>query len=156
MAALPIKIEHRVGIQTPPEVIWRFASDISGWPAWNPLYPEASGHIGFGELLTLTVALPGQKPRVIRPTVVDWTPNDQIIWRLNLFGGLIRSTRYIEVEKLGDANCIFSNGEIFEGPLQGLIGRKLRKSIKAGFTAMGEKVRELAETAFRDAGAGAT
>jgi hypothetical protein len=156
MAALPIKIEHRIGIQTPPEVIWDVIKDIERWPQWNPLYLEAKGRIGFGEILTLTVALPGRQPRVIRPTVTDWTPNEQIIWRLNLFGGLIRTTRYIEVEKLGEESCIFSNGEIFEGPLQGLIGKKLRKSIKAGFTLMGEKVSELAEAAFRDAGAGAT
>jgi hypothetical protein len=66
-----------------------------------------------------------------------------------LFGALLRATRYIEIEKLGESNCIFSNGEIFEGPLFYLFGRRRRRSIKAGFTAMGEAVRAKAEAAFR-------
>jgi hypothetical protein len=154
--ALPIKIEHRIGVQTPPEVIWKIISDIPGWSKWNPLYPEARGEIGFGEILTLELAVPGEARRTIRPTVVDWTPNEQILWRLNLFGGLIHTTRYIEVEKLGDTSCIFSNGEIFEGPLQRLIGKGLRRKIKAGFAAMGEAVQARAEAAFRSAGGDAT
>src|SRR5579863_2980506 len=115
--ALPIKIEHRIGVRTTPEAIWGILADVRGWGAWNPLYPKAEGAVEFGAQLTLELALPGEAARIIRPTVVDWTPNEQILWRLSLFGGLIRTTRYLEIEKLGDASCIFSNGEIFEGPL---------------------------------------
>jgi|SRR5579885_3240094 len=156
MAALPIKLEHRVGVRTPPEVIWEVFKDVERWPEWNPLYPKAKGRIGFGEILQLEVAVPGEAPRQIRPTVIDWTPNEQILWRLNLFAGLVRATRYIEIERLGETSCIFSNGEIFEGPLQGLISRRRQRAIKAGFAAMGEKVRELAEAGFQAAGGSAT
>lgn len=154
--ALPLKIEHRVGVQTPAEVVWPIISDIAGWKDWNPLYPKAEGMLGFESVLTLELALPGEKPRTIRPVVVDWTPGEQIIWRLSLFGGLIRSVRYFEIEKLTDTGCIFSNGEIFEGPLQGFIPKKLRRTIKAGFTAMGEAVRDRAEAAWKAQGEGAT
>jgi hypothetical protein len=147
--ALPLKIEHRIGIQTPPEVIWEIVSDISKWHAWNPLYTQASGVLGFNSVLTLQLTLPGEKPRTIKPTIVDWTPNEQVIWSLSLMGGLIRSVRYLEVEKLTDTGCIFSNGEIFEGPLQGMIPKKTRKAIKAGFTAMGEAVRDRAEALWK-------
>jgi hypothetical protein len=81
--------------------------------------------------------------------VRDWTPGEQIIWTLQLMGGLIRSTRYIELETLDNGNCIFSNGEIFEGPLMGLIPRKTRRAIKAGFTHFGETVRDRAEAAWK-------
>ncbi|HEY1750885.1 MAG TPA: SRPBCC domain-containing protein [Caulobacteraceae bacterium] len=147
--ALPIKIEHRIGIQTPAAPVWELISDINRWSAWNPLYPKASGVIQFGERLDLEVALPGQKPRAIRPVIQDWTPGDQIIWSLSLLGGLLRSTRYLEIETLDNGNCIFSNGEIFEGPLLGLIGRKQRRAIKAGFTALGETVRDRVEAAWK-------
>ena len=147
--ALPLKIEHRIGVQTPAPVIWEMVSDINGWPAWNPLYPKASGEIQFGSVLELEVAIPGEKPRTIRPKIRDWTPNEQIIWDLQLMGGLIRSTRYIEIETLDNGNCIFSNGEIFEGLGMGLIGRQVRRRIKAGFTAFGETVRDRAEAAWK-------
>ena len=145
---LPLKIEHRIGVRTPAEVMWEFVSDIRGWPAWNPLYPKAEGMLGFGSQLLLEVALPGEAPRNIKATVTDWTPNEQIIWTLKMLGGLIRSTRYIEIETLENGNCIFSNGEIFEGPLMGLINKQQRKAIKAGFTLLGEAVRDKAEAAW--------
>ena len=147
--ALPIKIEHRIGVQTPATVIWEMVSDIPGWSAWNPLYPKAEGEVQFGARLTLEVAIPGQKPRTIRPTIQDWTPNEQIIWRLSLLGGLIRSTRYIEMETLDNGNCIFSNGEFFEGPLMWMISKRQRRAIKAGFAAFGETVRDRAEAAWK-------
>jgi hypothetical protein len=147
--ALPLKIEHRIGVQTPAEPIWEMIADINGWPAWNPLYPKAKGEVQFGAELELEVALPGEAPRAIKPKIRDWTPNEQIIWDLKMMGGLIRSTRYIEIETLENGNCIFSNGEIFDGPLMGLIGKKTRRAIKAGFVAFCEAVRERAETAWK-------
>ncbi len=154
--ALPLKIEHRIGVQTPSDAIWPIISDIANWHSWNPLYPKASGVVGFQSPLTLEVAIPGEKPRIIKPVVVDWTPNEQIIWRLSLLGGMLRSTRYIEIETLSAAGCIFSNGEIFEGPLQGLISKKQRRAIKAGFVAMGEAVRDKAEADWKASAEGAT
>lgn len=147
--ALPLKIEYRVGVQTPREPIWELVWNVDGWGAWNPLYPKAKGKIAFDAKLELTVAIPGERPREIQPTIVDWTPNEQIIWRLSILGGLIRSTRYIETETLENGNVIFSNGEIFEGPALRLIGRRRQKAIKAGFTAFGEAVRERAEAAWK-------
>jgi len=147
--ALPLRIEHRIGVQTPAAPIWEMINDFNGWGAWNPLYPKASGVIAFDAKLDLTVAIPGEAPREIHPTVVDWTPNEQIIWRLSMLGGLIRTTRYIETETLKNGNCIFSNGEIFEGRLAWLVDRKRRRAIKAGFVAFGEAVRDRAEAAWK-------
>src|ERR1700682_2500622 len=109
---LPIKIEHRIGVQAPAEVIWEIVSDLSHWGDWNPLYPRAEGQLRIESRLELVLALPGQKPQVIRPTIIDWVPNEQIHWGLKMMGGLIRSVRYIEIEALTATGCIFSNGEI--------------------------------------------
>ena len=153
---LPLKIEARIGVQTPADVIWAMVSDINGWPAWNPLYPKAAGEVQFGAKLTLEVALPGEPPRPIHATVLDWTPDEQIIWNTRMMGGLLRTTRYIEIESLGPNNCIFSNGELFEGPMMRLISRKQRRAIKAGFTAFCETVRQRAEATWKAQAAEAT
>jgi hypothetical protein len=151
---LPIKIEHRIGVQAPADVIWSFVSDVVGWPAWNPLYPAASGVLAFGSMLTLDLALPGEPPRTIRPVVSDWTPNEQIIWKDK--GFLVTSTRYIEIERLGEANCIFSNGEIFEGFGLRWFSRGRRRALKAAFAGLGEAVQAKAEALWRDEQRGAT
>jgi hypothetical protein len=147
--ALPLKIEHRIGVQCPGSVIWDLVSDINGWSTWNPLYPKAKGVLGFGSVLELEVALPGEATRAIKPKMREWTPGEQIIWDLQMMGGLIRSTRFIEIETLDNGNCIFSNGEFFEGPAMRLIGKKTQKAIKAGFRAFGETVRDRAEADWK-------
>jgi hypothetical protein len=143
--ALPLKIEHRIGVKASAADIWPMIADIEGWPTWNPLYPKAAGRLAFNAPLSLELALPGEAPRTIKPTVVEWTPNEQIIWRLSMFAGLVRATRYIEIETLDNGNCIFSNGEIFEGRLVRLINKRQRRALKAGFSAFGEAVRDRSE-----------
>jgi hypothetical protein len=148
----PIKIEHRIGLQVPADAIWPAIMEVEAWPQWNPLYTRAEGRIAFESRLTLEVALPGDKPRLIRPFVTDWTPNEQIIWQVSAYGGLLRTTRYIEIETLTDAgdSIIFSNGEIFQGPMTRLIDRRMQARIKAGFKLFGEAVAARAE-AWRQA-----
>ena len=48
-----LKIEHRIGVQAPPDVIWESLADLSTWADWNPLYPNAAGQIRIGETLDL-------------------------------------------------------------------------------------------------------
>ena len=144
-----VKIEHRLGIQASPEAIWALIADIDGWARWNPLYPKAEGAIRIGSPLTLELALPGRKPQTIRPVVVDWVPNEQILWRLSMLGGLLKSTRYLEIEQLTETGCIFSNGELFEGLAGPTVARRMGPAIRAGFAAMGEAVKARVEAAWR-------
>jgi hypothetical protein len=153
---MAVKIEHRLGVQAPPEAIWSVVSDLEGWRDWNPLYPKAEGAIRIGATLTLELALPETAPRTIRPVVLDWVPNEQILWKQTMFGGLVNTTRYMEIEQLAEAACIFSNGEIFGGPGGALVARRLRRSTRAGFAAMGEAVKALAEARWREGRGGPT
>lgn len=148
---MPVKLEHRVGIQAPPEAIWAVIADIEGWSVWNPIYPKAQGALRIGSSLTLELALEGRKPEVIRPVILDWVPNEQIHWRLTIMGGLVRTTRYFEIEKLSDTACIFANGELFDGLLGPTAVRALRAPIRRGFAAMGEAVKARVEATWRPA-----
>jgi hypothetical protein len=141
------KIEHRIGVRTPAEAVWRVLADIEAWPKWNPLYPKAAGVIRIGAQLDLEVVLPGQAARAIQPTIIDWIPNEQLLWRLRLAGGLVKTTRYFEIEELTPGSCIFSNGEMFDGLLGPTIAKRLRRSLREGFRAMGEAVKTRAEAA---------
>ena len=141
------KIEHRIGVRASAEAVWRVLADIEAWPKWNPLYPKAAGVIRIGAQLDLEVVLPGHAPRAIQPTIVDWIPNEQLLWRLRLAGGLMKTTRYFEIEELTPDSCIFSNGEMFDGLLGPTLAKRLRRSLREGFRAMGEAVKSLAEEA---------
>ena len=142
-----VKLEHRLGLQASAEAIWAVIADIGAWEQWNPLYTRAAGVIRMGETLDLQLSLPGQAPRQIRPVVVDWVPNEQLLWRLSMLGGLVKSTRYLEIEELAPGSCIFSNGEMFEGALGPTLAQRMARPIRAGFAAMGEALKARVEAA---------
>jgi hypothetical protein len=140
-----LRIEHRVGIQAPAEVIWEVIADLKSWSQWNPLYPKASGEIRIGSVLDVTLALPGQKPQEIKPTVLEWVPNDQLHWRLALMGGMVKTLRFIEIESLAESSCIVSNGEFIGGLMGSSVGKRMGRSIYRGFREMNEALKARAE-----------
>lgn len=142
------RIEHRIGIAAPAEVIWDILADVPGWVAWNPLYTSASGVIRIGEVLNLTLALPGQKPESIAPRVLDWVPYEQLHWYSTAGNGLLKALRYIEIEKLDEDSCIFSNGELYSGLLGPFAAKRLRRPVREGFASMGEALKAQAEAAY--------
>jgi hypothetical protein len=154
---MPAKVEHRVGVKAPASVVWEIVYDIDRWREWNPLYPEVlGGRISFGETLKLKLALPDQPERELLATVVDWSPNEALHWRTSLLGGFVRTIRYLEIEAMSETGCIFSNGEIFRGLLAGPALRQVRSSLKRGFEALGEAVRDRAEALWRERAQGTT
>ncbi len=140
-----LPIEHRIGIQAPAEVIWEVIADLKSWHEWCALYPKAAGEIRIGGTLELTLALPGQVPQELRPTVMEWVPNDQLHWKLTMMGGMIRTIRYLEIESLGEASCIVTNGEIFGGFLGPSVGKRMGRSVYRAFSEMNEALKARGE-----------
>ena len=153
---MPFRIEHRIGVPAPPAVVWRVLADLERWPDWNPFYVRATGHIGFGERLSVTQALPDGGTLAFNPTVVDWTPDSQLLWSVSERYGMIRRLQYIEIEKLTDEGCIFSVGENWSGRLSNYVARNRRRAIHAGFVAMCEAMRERAIETWRAEGGAPT
>ena len=140
-----VRVEHRIGVQAPPEVIWEIVHDLSRWPEWNPTYPRAQGQVRIGETLDLILALPGQPPQELKPRVLDWVPNEQLHWRLSMMGGMIRTLRYIEIEPLSETGCVVDNGELFSGLMGPSLGKRMGRTVRRGFQAMNAALKERAE-----------
>jgi len=144
-----LRIEHRVGVQAPAEVIWEVISDLESWSQWNRLYPRASGTIRIGNVLDVTLALPGQAEQQIRPTVMEWVPNEQLHWKLTMLGGLVRTIRYFEIESLAEASSIVSNGEIVGGLMGPRLGKRMARNIYRAFSEMDEALKARAEALWQ-------
>ncbi len=142
-------IEHRLGVSAPPQTVWEILSDIEGWDRWSGLYRQSSGTLRIGETLTMEMALAGEEPERLKATVVDWAPELQIHLSMKLYGGLLSTTRYFEIEKLTDTGCIFSNGEIYRGLLARFMPRRLKRALRQGFVQMSESLKVQAEAAWR-------
>jgi hypothetical protein len=138
-------IEHRIGVAAPPHVVWAILSDIEGWSEWTGLYRNASGALRIGERITAELVLPGESPETLQWTVLDWAPDMQIHLRVKLYGGLLTTTRYMEIDKLSETGCIFGNGEMFAGLAARFMPRRLKRAIRRAFEAMNEALKAKAE-----------
>jgi hypothetical protein len=145
-----VRVEHRIGIQAPAEVIWELVYDIADWSRWNPLYAEASGNIHIGEKLDLAVVLPGMQPQKMQATVLEWVPNEQLHYQTMGMGGLVRATRYVEIERLAPESCIVANGEIMGGLLGPTVARAMGSRVYKALRGMNEALKEQAETRWRE------
>ena len=139
------RVEDRIGVQAPPEVIWEVLYDLEHWVDWNPTYEYKSGRIGIGEILTLTLKLPGQPDQELKARVAEWVPGEQLHWELSLLGGMIKTLRYIEIDKLADGACVVDNGELFRGFMGPSLGKRMAGPVRRGFHAMNEALKTRAE-----------
>jgi hypothetical protein len=139
---MQFKVEHRVGVPTNSKAIWDVLSDLKRWPEWNSVYPEVQGLLRIQQTLTIREVIPAHPPRTIRPMVFDWVPNAQIIWIHKELFGLVKRIRYIEIESLNelDANCILSNGEIYDGLLGPMVGKRKRRHLRRAFETLNHDV----------------
>ena len=145
---MSLRIEHRIGIAAPAPVIWDLVYDVESWPSWNPLYPEARGRIAIGDTLQLTEKFDAWKTRQVQPVIVDWEPNNQIVWRA---GGLLaKCVRYIEIEALSETGCIFANGAFFSGLKGKAEAKSHRRPIYAGYESFGQALKTIAERTWKD------
>lgn len=144
-----LRIEHRIGIQAPAEVIWEVIADLKSWGEWSKLYPAASGEIRIGAVLDLTLALPGRPVEQIHPTVLEWVPNEQLHWKLTMLRGLVKTVRYFEIEALAEAGCIVSNGEIIGGLMGPRLGKSMSRTIYRAFLDMNEALKARAESLWQ-------
>ena len=144
-----LRVEERIGIQAPAEVVWGIIYDLDRWHEWNPTYPSAAGQIRLGEFLTVTLAIPGQPTQTLKAKVLEWVPNSQLHWELKMMGGLIRTLRYIEIETLANGSSVVDNGEIFGGLMGPSLGKRMGRAVQRGFRAMNEALKARAEAEWR-------
>lgn len=143
---MALQTEHRIGVAAPVEVVWDILSDLDGWTAWNPLYPRAEGRLLIDARLSLDMQLAGEPLKTVEGQVIDWVPNNQIHWREK--GLLVDTTRYLEIEKLTDTGCIFSNGQLSKGLGVRYPSRRKIVKLREGFRSMGEALKARAEGAW--------
>ena len=142
---MAFRIENRIGIAAPAPVVWEVLADLPRWGEWNTMYPEVSGRLAIGETLSAKLVIPGEKPETVKPVILDWVPNEQLVWNLKVGGGLIRTTRWFEIEALTEEGSIVSNGELFQGLAAGLMPGRLRGRIRQGFADLNEALKTRAE-----------
>jgi hypothetical protein len=140
------RVQSRVGVAAPASAVWSVISDLERWGEWNPLFPEAEGNLSIGSLLTLRRMLEGKGERQ-EVRIVDWVPDAQIVWSRSI-GPFARSLGYLEIDPLSGTACILAVGEIFDGFLGSVGGKRIRRPLSKAFLALCEAAKARAEAGW--------
>jgi hypothetical protein len=140
------RIQARVGVQAPAFAVWEIISALDTWQHWNPLFTEAEGRLSIGALLQLRRVHEGKR-ELHEVRVVDWVPNEQILWTRSL-GLMATVMAYMEIEALSETACVLSVGEIYDGLIGERIGEKKRRILTPGWKALADAAKQRAEAAW--------
>ena len=66
-----------------------------------------------------------------------------------MLGGLVKTTRFFEIEALAAESCIVNNGELIAGLLGPTLGRRLGRTIYRAFSDMNDALKARAESIWQ-------
>jgi hypothetical protein len=142
------KIEHRIGIAAPVEVVYDIVSALEDWPSWSPIHRKVVGKLGFGAPLHLEEHYEGLGVWEVTGAISDWSPLSHIhvdVPKPFYAGSLMR---FFEFDTLSETGCSFAVGALFSGFLSEREGRRFASKIKPGLATMCEALKARAETDF--------
>lgn len=140
------QLRTSIEISAPPDKVWSILTDFDRYPEWNPFIISIIGKPKIRERLRVTLQPPGSKPMVFKPQVTLFKRGKQFGWLGSLFmRGIFDGHHIFEIEELPDNKCIFIQREDFSGLLVPLLWKSLDTKTRAGFMAMNDKIKDLAE-----------
>lgn len=141
------EIRTEIEIESTPERVWSILVDFAAHSRWNPFVRSIKGAAKNGERLTIFIQPVGGKGMKFRPTVLVATTNQELRWLGRfLLPGIFDGEHYFQIVPLRPDRVRFIQGEKFSGILVPLFKSSLDSGTKAGFVAMNQALKELAES----------
>ncbi len=136
-----VHFETAIDIAATRDAVWGLLIDAPNYPAWNPTVVAIEGLIEPDERIGVTSAVdPG---RVHHVTVVEYEPENRMVWRGGLPFGIFSGSRLF---LLGDssAGVRFEMSEHYGGFLAPVISRTI-PNLQASFDDFAIALRDAAE-----------
>jgi hypothetical protein len=111
-------ISTAVEIDATPARVWSVLVDLPAYREWNPFIVEATGKVAVGELLSLSMALPGRDPMSITPRLLVVEPERELRWKGRLvMPGLFDGEHVFVLTPLANGRTRVDHWERFAGVL---------------------------------------
>jgi hypothetical protein len=139
-------IHTEIEVEASEDRVWDVLTDLTRFPEWNPLLPEARGEVREGESLDVCIAPPGMGRSRYRLKVLTVVPKREFRWLGHfLVKGLIDGDHRFLIEPLGNRRVRLVQSENFSGALVPIVGARLLKNMRRGFEMMNEALKGRAE-----------
>src|SRR5262249_43265340 len=110
-------------INASPEAVWAVLVDGQSWTDWDSAVVRVDGTIAAGEKVTVYPEVNPGRGFPVR--VVEFEPGQRMVWRGGMPLGLFVGTRTYTLTSLPDGHVHFGMGEVYTGPLAGLITKSI-------------------------------
>ena len=130
-------------IDATPMRVWAILTDLSRYPDWNPLFPEAAGDIAVGRRIVLRSVPAGGRPMTIKPTITAATAGTELCWAARLPGILSGEHRF--ALSAANGGTLVVQSETFRGALVPFSGKALARA-ETSFQALNRALKERAES----------
>jgi hypothetical protein len=129
-------ITTHLTISAPVEDLWKTLTDLPAYLAWNPFITAASGTIGAGQRLDLTIQPPGGRALGFKPWVTAVEQHRYIEWLGHLaLPGILDGRHSFTLTPMTRGRTLIQQSETFTGVLTPFTGSMLART-RAGFDAM--------------------
>jgi hypothetical protein len=137
------KYSASTNINASPEVIWKFLTDTSGYPDWDPAMDHIEGKLAQGETVKFFTKLNAQAFPV---KVTLFEPNRKMVLTGGMPLGLFKSERTHTLTPGREGQTLFKTEETFSGLLLPIFGRNL-PDLTENFRAFAAGLKQQAERA---------
>jgi len=129
-------ITTHLTISAPVEDLWKTLTDLPAYRTWNPFITVASGTIGAGQRLDLTIQPPGGRALGFKPWVTAVEQHRYIEWLGHLaLPGIFDGRHSFTLTPMTRGRTLIQQSETFTGVLTPFTGSMLART-RAGFDAM--------------------
>lgn len=139
------EIRTEIEIDAPVDRVWAVLSDFASYPSWNSFITRLEGKAEVGAKLTVTIAPPGHRAMTLRPTLLDFEPQQRIRWLGHLgIPRLFDGEHVHALEASPTGGTRYRQTEIFRGLLVGFTRRTLAAT-EEGFGQMNRALKARVE-----------
>jgi len=129
-------ITTHLNVSAPVEHVWETLTDLAAYRTWNPFITAASGTIGVGQRLGLTIQPPGGRVMGFKPWVTAVEPHRYVEWLGHLaLPGIFDGRHSFTLTPMTGGRTLIQQSETFTGVLTPFTGSMLTRT-RAGFVAM--------------------
>lgn len=139
-------IRSAIEIRAPLETVWAVLTDFAAYPDWNPHIRRVQGTVESGSRISIHTRPPGGRLIVMRPTIVTWTPPNELRWRSTfLWSRLFSGEHGFQLEATAPDRVRFVQDETFSGMLVPFYSQLRLPRTRRGFDETNEALRDRAE-----------
>ena len=115
-------LETRFSVPQSPDQVWSVLIDYPSYARWNSFMREASGEVGIGKKLNITIYLSSGSKMSFKPKLLVVDKDRELRWRGHLIvNGLFDGEHYWVLSRNASGGTDIVHGENFKGLLVGVI-----------------------------------